>query len=289
MTVMTALAGALMGGGLLLALRGAFGVSATLPSFVEELHRSREPVPATPTSWTDDLLAKTVGQSAARHQADLDICERTPTKFAQDRLAWTAIGATPGMLALALSPVGVIGFMTPLVAFLSAITGAVAGWIFSVFDLRSDAEAKRREFRHALSAYLELVAILQAGGAGTQSALYDAAAIGRGSGFRHLKTALSAAQSRREAPWETLGQLGQRLGVSELVELKQSMTLAGDGARVRDSLRAKANAMRDKDRAQQETEAEKKSESMVLPVVMTFAGFLLLIGFPALQGLSATG
>ena len=66
------------------------------------------------------------------------------------------------------------------------------------------------------------------------------------------------------------------------------MTLAGDGARVRESLRAKAESMRDKDRNAQESEAEKKSESMVLPVVMVFAGFLLLIGYPAISGLSAT-
>ncbi|MGB3733314.1 MAG: hypothetical protein WA964_00055 [Ilumatobacter sp.] len=285
---MMAIAGALIGGGLLLMVRGAVGPTASLPSFVEELHRPRTATLAAPTSWVDSVLVKTAGQSAERHRADLDICERTPAKFAQDRLAWAAIGAAPGILALGLSPTGIISFVPPMVALLLLLVGAVAGWIFSVFDLRSDAEVKRREFRHALTAYLELVAILQAGGAGTQSALYDAATIGRGSGFRHLKTALSAAQSRREAPWETLGVLGQRLGVSELVELKQSMTLAGDGARVRESLRAKADAMRDKARAQQESEAEKKSESMVLPVVMTFVGFLLLIGYPAISGLSAT-
>lgn len=288
MALTMAFAGALIGGGLLLIARGAMGPAASLPSFVEELHRPRVVTRHTPTSWVDDVLVKTAGQSAQRHQADLDICERTPAKFAQDRLAWTAIGATPGILALGISPTGVVDFVSPVLAILLLVGGAGAGWVFSVFDLRSDADKKRREFRHALAAYLELVAILQAGGAGTQSALYDAATIGRGSGFRHLKTALSAAQSRREAPWETLGALGQRLGVSELVELKQSMTLAGDGARVRESLRAKADAMRDKARAQQESEAEKKSESMVLPVVMTFAGFLLLIGYPAIAGLSAT-
>ncbi len=288
MAVAMAVAGALIGSGLLLMARGLIGPTASLPSFVAELHRPRATSIAAPTSWVDNVLVKTAGQSAERHRADLDICERTPAKFAQDRLAWSAIGAAPGILALGISPTDLVDFVSPIVAILLTLAGAAAGWVYSVFDLRSDAEAKRREFRHALAAYLELVAILQAGGAGTQSALYDAATIGRGSGFRHLKTALSAAQSRREAPWETLGVLGQRLGVSELIELKQSMALAGDGARVRESLRAKADAMRDKARSQQESEAEKKSESMVLPVVMTFAGFLLLIGYPAIAGLSAT-
>ena len=179
--------------------------------------------------------------------------------------------------------------VSPALALVFAVAGAIGGWWYAVIDLRSDAEAKRREFRHALTAYLELVAILQAGGAGTQSALYDAAAIGRGTGFRHITTALSAAQSRREPPWDTLGELGRRLGIVELIDMKQSTTLAGDGARVRESLRAKAESMRDRDRNDTETEAEKRSESMVLPVVMVFAGFLLLIGYPAISGLSATG
>lgn len=286
MTLMTAVAGALVGGGLILLIRGTLGPTESLPSFVEELHRSREPVVNAPTSWTTDLLAKTAGESAARHRADLEVCERTIAKFAQDRFAWAAIGAAPGMLLLASSRTGFIPFASPVVALAAVIVGSIGGWFYAIIDLRSDAELRRREFKHALTAYLELVAILQSGGAGTQSALHDAATIGRGSGFRHLKTALSAAQSRREAPWETLGQLGQRLGISELVEMKQSMVLAGDGARVRESLRAKAEAMRDKDRNAQEAAAEKKSEAMVLPVVMVFIGFLLLIGYPALSGLS---
>jgi hypothetical protein len=64
------------------------------------------------------------------------------------------------------------------------------------------------------------------------------------------------------------------------------MSLAGDGARVRDSLNAKAESMRGKDLAQIESEAQRRSETMVLPVAMMFAGFLLLIGYPALSGLS---
>lgn len=288
MTLMMAVAGAMIGGGLLLFVRGALGPAGSLPSFVDELHRSREPVVNTPGSWSDDLLTKTVGQGAARHRTDLDVCERTPAKFAQDRLAWTGLCAAPGVLALGVAPTGLISALNPLIAMLMLLSGLIFGWFYAIVDLRSDAEVRRRDFRHALTAYLELVSILQAGGAGTQSALHDAATIGRGSGFRHLKTALSAARSRREAPWETLGVLGERLGIGELIELKQSMALAGDGARVRDSLRAKAESMREKDRNAQETAAEKKSEAMVLPIVMVFVGFLLLIGYPAVAGLSAT-
>ena len=64
------------------------------------------------------------------------------------------------------------------------------------------------------------------------------------------------------------------------------MTLAGEGAQVRESFTAKAAAIRLKDLAQLETEAQARSETMVLPVVLMFAGFLVLIGYPALAALS---
>ena len=64
------------------------------------------------------------------------------------------------------------------------------------------------------------------------------------------------------------------------------MTLAGGGAQVRDSLAAKASAMRMRDLADIESEAQARSETMVLPVALMFAGFLVLIGYPPLAALS---
>lgn len=283
--LLVTLAAGLAGGGLMMIVRGVIGPSVELRDIVDDLHRPRLPGDATPRSGFDRLLDTAVGRSAARNRADLDICERSKQKFAQDRATWAILGSSAGVVAFILSAGGVFG-VAPALALLAAIVGAVAGWFYAVIDLRSDAVKRRREFRHALAAYLELVTILMAGGAGVQSAMYDAAAIGRGSSFRHMKSALSQSQARRENPWTTLGALGTRLGLDDLVEFESSMTLAGDGARVRDSLRAKAESMRNRDRAEQESEAESRSESMVLPVAMMFAGFLLLLGYPALQGLS---
>ena len=125
------------------------------------------------------------------------------------------------------------------------------------------------------------------GGAGVETAMFDAVAVGRGGPFRHLHAALSAAQARREPPWRALGQLGDRLGIVELEELEAPMPLAGGGAQVRDSLTAKATAIRIKDLSQIESEAQSRSETMVLPVALMFAGFLVLIGYPALTALSS--
>ena len=285
MTLLAALIGALAGGGVLLVVRGLTGTTAPLATVVAELHRPRTPMP-TSSSRVDVALQRIAGPISESRAADLAVCERDAAKFVQDRLVWALLGAAPGLALIGMAAAGALQTFSMLVLLPTTVIGAVAGWLWSVVDLRSDAAKARREFRHALASYLDLVTILIAGGAGVETALYDAAAIGRGPAFRHVRTALSAAQARREAPWMSLGALGRRLGVRELLELDASMHLAGDGARVRDSLVAKAESMRTKDLAQLESDAEVRSETMVLPVAMMFAGFLLLIGYPALAALS---
>lgn len=285
MMLVMACAGGLVAGGLLLIVRGAIGPNLAIDQVFVDLHRPRD-VASQPQRLTAQLAERAVGSSSQQHRVDLELCERSKSRFAQDRLTWALLGALPGILAVVSGDL--IFRLSPLVALLLATVGAVAGWFYAIVDLKSDAEKRRREFKHSLTTFLELVTILMAGGAGVQTALYDAAAIGHGPGFRHIKSALGSAQARREAPWVTLGVLGRRLGITELVAIEASMTLAGDGARVRESLRSRSHAMRDRDRSEQEAEAEAKSETMVLPVAMMFAGFMLLIGYPAIAGLSTT-
>ena len=134
----------------------------------------------------------------------------------------------------------------------------------------------------ALAAYLDLIVISLAGGAGIEAALTYSAAAGHGWAFTRLRGALQAAQLTRRPPWQLLGQLGDDLGISELSELAASVTLAGtEGARVRASLAAKAAGLRARQLADAETAAQAATERMSLPLVLLFAGFLLLIGYPA--------
>lgn len=285
LTVVVAIAGGLVGGGLWMLLRGVVGPHVSLAAFVDDLHRPRSSRPAA-ESRLDAWVVATVGRGASRHARDLAVCERSVTRYAIDRLSWAAIFTAPAVVAVAMSSAGIWSAAPWTLTAAAVPVAAVAGWFYAVVDLRSDAERRRSDVRHALTTYLELVAILMSGGAGVQSALHDGAAVGRGPAFRHLQAALRSSTARREPPWQTLGELGDLLGVSELIELRSAMQLAGDGARVKESLRAKAHAMRLRTRAEQESDAESRSETMVLPVAMMFAGFLLLVGYPALAGLS---
>jgi Flp pilus assembly protein TadB len=183
-----------------------------------------------------------------------------------------------GLMALAGTGVGVT---------VPALTGVLLGIaFFFVPDLsvRSEAEARRRGFRHALGSFLDLVVIGLAGGAGVESALRDAASVGQGWAFEQLRHALDVTALTGETPWAALARLGADLGVPELGELAASVSLAGtEGARVRDSLAAKATSLRDHALASAEAEAQAATERMALPVVLLFIGFLLLIGYPAVD------
>jgi hypothetical protein len=279
------LAAAVAGAGVLLIVRGVIGSTTPLAGLIADLHRPRSIV--TPPSGASDTLVEVVaGRPSARRRADLAVCDRDIVWFARQRIAWTLIGTSLGAALVVLTATGLVTSVPLAVALATLAIGGAGGWIYARIDLASDADKARRTFRHALACYLELVTILIAGGAGVETALFDAAETGRGAAFAQLRSALTAAQARREPPWRALGQLGARVGVAELEELEAAMTLAGEGAQVRDSLAAKASAMRLKDVAQLESEAHARSETMVLPVVLMFAGFLVLVGYPALAALS---
>jgi tight adherence protein C len=166
--------------------------------------------------------------------------------------------------------------------FVVAIVLAIAGFLVPDLEVRTKAARARAEFRAALSAFLDLVWITLAGGAGVESALLAAADVGQGPAFTQLRRALDAAQLTRTTPWATLRQLGEELDVAELAELAASLALAGtEGAKIRASLSAKAGALRTHLVADAEAEAQAATERMALPVTLLFLGFLGFIAYPA--------
>lgn len=201
-------------------------------------------------------------------------------------LAHKATLAMAGMLAPVLGhlPLAVAGF-SPGLAFpvIAGLGLAAAGFVIPDAQARAQAATLRTGFRHALSAYLDLVWITLAGGAGVEGALGDSVRIGRGWAFAQIRRALSTARLTRTAPWTTLGQLGEELDITELSELAASVSLAGtEGAKVRTSLATKAAALRTHQITNAEGEAQAATERMSLPVMVLFLGFLAFIAYPAL-------
>jgi tight adherence protein C len=193
---------------------------------------------------------------------------------------------------------GVIGFCTSVVGvwilreiglalhtWLSAVIVILvtfAGYVRAIAVTKKRAKALRRDMSAALAAYLDLVNVLLAGGAGMETALLAASNAGDGWCFEEFRLALARAHSSRRSFWDELRALGENYGIDALVDVAHSVQLAGEhGARVRQSLHTKAASLRALNLATIEYEAQQSTEHMGIPVVMLFVGFIILIGYPA--------
>ena len=283
------LLGALAGLGLLAIAAGLAPRRVSLASALEAI--LREPRPPLVTldqgGWAARLgrpaagLLAGLGLPTRSLRADLALLGRPPER----QLAEQATAAITGLL-LAPALAGLLaaaGIIVPWqLPAAGALALAAAGLTVPALAARQEAAARRAAARHALAAFLDLVVISVAAGAGVEAALTYAAAAGRGWAFTQIRRALDTARLTRRPPWEALGQLGGELGISELTELAASITLAGtEGAKVRASLTSRAAAIRARQLSDAEATAQAATERMSLPLVLLFAGFLLLIGFPA--------
>ena len=184
--------------------------------------------------------------------------------------------------------VGIVALAGTSIPIALPLWGSVALGVIGFFvpDLlvRGEAAEMRRTFRHALSAFLDLVAVNLAGGAGVESALDDAVRVGRGWSFGRLADTLDHSRLAGETPWRGLGRLGDELGISELCELSSSLVLAGgEGAKVRESLAAKAMSMRRHQAAEAEAKAQEASQKMTLPTASMLFGFFLFLAYPSVS------
>ncbi len=226
-----------------------------------------------------------LGVDPARRARDLRVLDRTVERHTVEKIGAAGVGlATPLVMAVvaaaggAVVPVGIV--------MLSAVGFAAAGFVLPDALARDAAKARRQTFAHALSAYLDLVNVLLAGSAGTETALVAAADAGDGWAFAELRTALERARLTRRSPWDAFAALGDELDVPELRELAASVRLAGEqGARIKSSLAAKAASLRGQQLARAEAAAQAASERMAVPNVAMFLGFLLFVGYPAVASI----
>jgi tight adherence protein C len=159
----------------------------------------------------------------------------------------------------------------------------LAGVFFLLPDLevKQKADARRRDFRHAIGAFLDLVSMNLAGGRGVPEALMAASEIGSGWALGRIRDALAGARIVGQTPWQALGGLGEEVRVDELRDLAAALSLVSeDGAKVRDSLSARAASLRRRELADLEGEAGEKSQSMLVAQMLLCAGFLVFLTYP---------
>ena len=189
----------------------------------------------------------------------------------------TALGALAGR------PMGSL----PLLACL--VLGAAMAALPTV-RLRSRAAQARRDFRHVVGSFLDLVSMSLSAGRGVPEALDAASALSDDPAMARIRDALAAARLRGETPWAAMGRLGETLRIDELRDLSAALALvAEDGAKIRESLSARATSMRRRELADAEGRAGENSESMLVAQLVIAIGFIVFLVYPALSGIMGGG
>lgn len=276
-------AGVLGGLGIFLAVRELVPAPPSLDAALGRLDAgsARDPAAAAPRSRIAERIAAELAWLP------------TPTSdlalLGKDRASWIASKVACGLLGLA---------FPALLAGLAALAGSPLPWsvptiaslglgalLFLAPDLvtRVNAAERRADFRLALTSYLDLVALERGAGAGPTEALEAAAEIGDGWAFQRIAAALDAARRSGAAPWAALSGLARETGISELSDVADIAEVAGqEGAKILDTLAARAASMRAQELAADRARAGSRSTTMVIPIALLGAAFLLLMIFPVL-------
>jgi tight adherence protein C len=232
-----------------------------------------------------DVLAAERGWDLGRQRADLALMGRT-------RGSHLAMKVATGFGLFLLAPfvwtvMRVAGVPLPsAVPALAALLFATFGFFLPDLALRSEASARRRDFRRSVGVFLDLVAMNLAGGRGLPEALLAAASVGDHWSMVRIRQSLANARLYGTTPWAALGALGEEIDVEELKELSGALVLAADdGAKIRSSLSARAATMRRRELTQAEGEEGEKSQSMLVAQMLISTAFLLFLGFPAVAQL----
>ncbi|MFG2016909.1 hypothetical protein [Actinomadura geliboluensis] len=296
MTVIAAVAGCLGAVGLIVLI----GELRPAPPRLDAALARIQPVPNHPPTGERLNVRDSVGRWLADHvvrpagllalpRTDLALLGRPVERFMLDKLTLFITGLVvpsvfSGLVALAGgSPSWTFPVLAGLV--LAAILWMVPDW-----NVRSQARQRRRDFRYAFTSYLQLVVLEREAGAALNAALENPAKITEGWPFQRVHEALTRARHAQQQPWRALAQLGEEIGVRDLIDLAHTAEIAGsEGAKMHDVLVAKITSMRHEASAAARAEANSRTTAMWVPTSLLMLGFVILVGFPFFSKLLASG
>ena len=244
--------------------------------------------------WLDALgyraaaLLRRTGIDLGALTSDLSVLGRSLERHLVTSLLLGLLGFGAPLLVTALGtlagrPMGSL----PLLACL--VLGAAMAALPTA-RLRSRAAQARRDFRHVVGSFLDLVSMSLGAGRGVPEALDAASTLSDDPAMARIRDALAAARLRGETPWAAMGRLGTTLRIDELRDLSAALALvAEDGAKIRESLSARATSMRRRELADAEGRAGENSESMLVAQLVIAIGFIVFLVYPALSGIMGGG
>ncbi len=277
--VLAVLGGATTTAGLVLLAAQLMPAPVALLPALQRLHPGGVPdATRTPLDW--------VRRRIRVPHADLAILGRSADRYYLT-LGLSALFALliPALLSVVVLVTG-IGVPVYLPAGGAVAAAAGATWL-AHRDVVAKATTARAEFTRAVCTYLDLAAHQVLGGHGPMESLTRAAGICHGWVFVHLRAALLRAELQLSPPWDELKKLASEIDVIELGDLADIMSTAGtEGADVYQTLRARADSLRDQIRAQALEVAEVRTNKLDIPAAALILILLVLIGYPFMSRLT---
>ena len=244
--------------------------------------------------WLDALgyraaaLLRRTGIDLGALNSDLSVLGRSLERHLVTSLLLGLLGFGAPLLVTALGtlagrPMGSL----PLLACL--VLGAAMAALPTA-RLRSRAAQARRDFRHVVGSFLDLVSMSLSAGRGVPEALDAASPQCHDPPLARIRDAQAPARLRGATPRAAMGRLGETLRIDELRDLSAALALvAEDGAKIRESLSARATSMRRRELADAEGRAGENSESMLVAQLVIAIGFIVFLVYPALSGIMGGG
>ena len=280
--------GAMVGLGLWLIVLAVVPSRDSIATVIARLHRAA-PLVANDVHGLGGRLVARFGRERfvrnPRRRQDLAVLDRpVEVHAAQLAVAATVGAAIPVAVAAGVRAFGIrLGVIVPVWV---ALVGAAVGVGLVLVNLKEQADTERRALRHQLGAYLDVLAMLLTAAEADEQALNLASGAGDGRLFAGLQRAYRDAAIAGQPLLTGMARLGHDWGLTELIEIAEAGSLAAsDGAAVRRTLTAKAQAMRAAQLAAEETDARLRTNKLGLPQILLAVGFLALIMYPAFAGL----
>ena len=219
---------------------------------------------------------------------DLAVIGMRRGEFLLTRVALTAATLLVGPIYLLIFTAFGLHIPAVIPAGIAALCAALA-WVAVGSHTAGEADQARLEMRHSLVAFLQLVALHRAAGAGPGAALDDAAAASPLWTFRRIKGAIDSATRAGHSHWQGIADLAEEMGVDELADLSAITAGAGtQGAAIYDTLLARATSLRAQLQTDEIAAAQVASGRMAIPKAVLAMATMAFPLYPAITQLTAT-
>ncbi len=156
--------------------------------------------------------------------------------------------------------------------------------ILPILKLKQEASMVRENNQTIISAYLDLVSICLAGGMGLEESLTTNATIGNSIVMEKLRSQFAISSQLNDPLWNAFLNVSFDLNIPLLKEIASVFKISGtEGAKIKASISRKAQSLREKRLINEESKANSVTERLFLPSVLLLLGFLIFVGYPAIE------